>query len=457
MNPSGGRHRHPLIGASALAEDALPETKRKILHTMSLLNRNDDKASSLSSGKIIGGVKKGKISKPILIAVGIAAVLLFVFLLTFLGQQNQTEPYYVVAQDIPAHSKITEDDIQKVEARKGTAPKSIPLSQIQQGSVYAQYDLLAGDVLSPSNTGGRSNLYDGVSDSWAVTSFTINSSDAVDGNIQRGDYFDILALGSKTVNGEAATEQSNAAITSNQGGSYLYYNVLCLYTTAHKTSKTAKDGTTTTTGESTEYFVAMPPKDIAMLQSAMTGLTVKLVMSPRENTYKEPNADAYGFATFNYNGQDLKPRNASACNDETSKSEDCTDNTFHDVRRNKFGVPFNATSKELDDNGNLKHPKKLTKAETEWCTTIFKDPYYLGSRWDYDKDYCLDQGFSKKQAKSLSTEAKKSKGEARQDGASKQNKDQNTPDAGNDKSGTSATPSPDSSEAGSPSSDTSEE
>ena len=427
---------------------------------MSFLNRNNDKASSLSSGKIIGGVKKGKVSTPMLVAIGIVAVLLFLFLLTFLGQQNQTEPYYVVAQDIPAHSKITEDDIQKVEAKKGTAPKSIPLSQIQQGSVYAQYDLLAGDVLSPSNTGGRSNLYDGVSDSWAVTSFTINSSDAVDGNIQRGDYFDILALGSKTVNGEAATEQSNAAITSNQGGSYLYYNVLCLYTTAHKTSKTAKDGTTTTTGESTEYFVAMPPKDIAMLQSAMTGLTVKLVMSPRENTYKEPNADAYGFATFNYNGQDLKPRNASACNDETNKSEDCTDNTFHDVRRNKFGVPFNATSKELDDNGNLKNPKKLTKAETAWCTTIFKDPYYLGSRWDYDKDYCLDQGFSKKQAKSLSAEAKKSKGEARQDGASTQNKSQDSADAGDSgksESSPSASPSAQSSDSGTAQSDDSGE
>ena len=104
------------------------------------------------------------------------------------------------------------------------------------------------------------------------------------------------------------------------------------------------------------------------------------------------------------------------------------------MRRNKFGVPFNATSKELDDNGNLKHPRKLTKAETAWCTTIFKDPYYLGSRWDYDKDYCLDQGFSKKQAKSLSTEAKNAKGEARQDGASTQNNDQSSSESGNGKS-----------------------
>lgn len=407
---------------------------------MSVFNRNKSgngktSVSSISSGKGIGGAisKGGKLPRPILIGIIIVATLLFVTVLMFLSSQQQTEAYYILAEDVPAHSQITVDDLQKVTTKKGTAPKSIGLDKVQEGEVYAQYDLLAGDVLSPSNTGGKSNLYNGVSDSWAVTSFTINSSDAVDGNIQRGDYFDILALGSKTLNGEAATEQSNAAVSSNQGGSYIYYNVLCLYTTAHKTSKTAKDGTTTTTGESMEYFVAMPPKDIALLQSAMSGLTVKLVMSPRENGYKAPNSNAYGFATFNYNGQDLKPRNASACNDESesNSSEDCTDNTFRDVKRNKFGVPFNATSKELDSNGNLKNPRKLTKAENQWCSTIFKDPYYLGSRWDSDKDYCIDQGFSKKKAKSLSSEAKKAKGAARSDGASVQTPSSRTDDSEN--------------------------
>lgn len=361
--------------------------------------------NKLSSGTSSGGKGKGKkLSNPLLILIGVGAVVLMWLVFSFFQQMNATDTYYVLGSDVPAHSQISTDELQKITTKKGTAPpNAIGKSTVEQGGVYAQYDLLAGDVLTSSNTGGRSSLYNGVSDSWAVTSFTINSSDAADGNIGRGDYFDILALGGKSSSSDAT---SNADVTSGKGGSYIYYNVLCLYTTAHKTSSTAKDGTTTTTGESLEYFVAMPPKDIALLQSAISSLSIKLVMSPRENGYTQPNAKAYDFATFNYNGQDMKPMNASSCDDTNENSEDCTDNTFLDVKRNKFGVPYNATSSELDGNGNLKNSRKLTKAETAWCTTIFQDPYYLGSRWDSNKGYCLNQGFSKETAKSLADSAK---------------------------------------------------
>lgn len=361
--------------------------------------------NKLSSGTSSGGKGKGKkLSNPLLILIGVGAVVLMWLVFSFFQQMNATDTYYVLGSDVPAHSQISTDELQKITTKKGTAPpNAIGMSTVEQGGVYAQYDLLAGDVLTSSNTGGRSSLYNGVSDSWAVTSFTINSSDAADGNIGRGDYFDILALGGKSSGSDAT---STADVTSGKGGSYIYYNVLCLYTTAHKTSSTAKDGTTTTTGESLEYFVAMPPKDIALLQSAISSLSIKLVMSPRENGYTQPNAKAYDFATFNYNGRDMKPMNASSCDDTNENSEDCTDNTFLDVKRNKFGVPYNATSSELDSNGNLKNSRKLTKAETAWCTTIFQDPYYLGSRWDSNKEYCLNQGFSKETAKSLADSAK---------------------------------------------------
>lgn len=364
--------------------------------------------NKLSSGTSSSGKGKGKkLSNPLLILIGVGAVVLMWLVFSFFQQMNATDTYYVLGSDVPAHSQISTDELQKVTTKKGTAPpNAIGKSTVEQGGVYAQYDLLAGDVLTRSNTGGRSSLYNGVSDSWAVTSFTINSSEAVDGNIGRGDYFDILALGSKSSGSDAT---STADVASGKGGSYIYYNVLCLYTTAHKTSSTAKDGTTTTTGESLEYFVAMPPKDIALLQSAISSLSIKLVMSPRENGYTQPNAKAYDFATFNYNGRDMKPMNASSCDDTNETSEDCTDNTFLDVKRNRFGVPYNATSGELDGNGNLKNPKKLTKAETAWCTTIFQDPYYLGSRWDSNKEYCLNQGFSKETAKSLADSAKSKK------------------------------------------------
>lgn len=342
--------------------------------------------SKLSSNTSNGG-KKGKFATPILFLIGALGILLIVLVFSFFRSISATETYYVLGTDVPAHSQITADDMQAVKTRKGTAPKSIGLNEVQSGQVYAQYDLLAGDVLTNSNTGGRASLYNGVSDQWAVTSFTIDSSDAVDGNIMRGDYFDILGMGSKA---SSDGQQVSNAITMGQGGTYVYYNVLCLFTTSRKTSETAKDGTTTTTGESLEYFVAMPPKDIAMLQAALNSLQIKLVLSPRENTYQQPNSQAYAFSTFSYNGEEIQPRNASLCDDSQSSSSDCTDNTFLDVRRNKFGVPYNPTDKELDENGEIKKSVKLTKAEIDWCSALFSDPYYLGSRWDADKQYCMN-------------------------------------------------------------------
>lgn len=341
------------------------------------------------SGTGGGGKKKGKFSSPILILIVILGVLLIGLTYSFFSSISATETYYVLGTDVPAHSQITADDMQAVKTRKGTAPKSISLGDIQSGQVYAQYDLLAGDVLTNSNTGGRSSLYNGVSDQWAVTSFTIDSSDAVDGNIQRGDYFDILGMGQKQSENGNEVEGS---ITVGEGGTYIYYNMLCLFTTLQKTSETAKDGTTTTTGESVEYFVAMPPKDIAMLHSALSSLQIKLVLSPRENMYKQPNADAYAFSTFSYNGEQVQPRNASLCDDsKPGQSADCTDNTFMDVRRNEFGVPYNVSEDKIDQETGKPKDNKLTDAESTWCDELFKEPYYLGSRWDSDKQYCKDQ------------------------------------------------------------------
>lgn len=374
--------------------------------------------NKLSSGKTVSSSGKGgggKLSSIAIIGVIVAAVALAVAVGVFFSNISQKETYYVLATDVPAHTKITEEDMKAIKTSANTAPDSIGLSEIQQGATYAQYDLLAGDVLTASNTGSRASLYNGVSDQWVVTSFTIDSSDAVDGNIQRGDYFDMLGLGAKAKNDNDG--QSENSVKTSQGATYIFYNMLCLFTSNHKTSQTAKDGTTTTTGESLEYFVALPPDDAAMLQTAMSSLDIKLVLSPRENGYKEPNGDAYAFSTFNYNGEETKPKNASLCDDSDENSADCTDNTFRDVQRNKFGVPYDPTDKEIDENGKIIYSdkKKLTKAEGTWCEALFGDSYYIGTRWDADKQYCLGQGFDKKEAKKLQEQAAKESGKVSED------------------------------------------
>lgn len=123
--------------------------------------------NKLSSGSSAGGKgKKGKFSNPILFIIVILGVTIIGVTYSFFSSISATETYYVLGTDVPAHSQITTDDMQAVKTSKGTAPKSIGLSDVQSGQVYAQYDLLAGDVLTNSNTGGRASLYNGVSDQW---------------------------------------------------------------------------------------------------------------------------------------------------------------------------------------------------------------------------------------------------------------------------------------------------
>lgn len=359
----------------------------------SILGGSKNKISAKSSG---GFKKGGKFSNPILGLVILLGVIIVGLTYSFFSSISATETYYVLGTDVPAHSQITADELQAVKTRKGTAPRAISLADVQSGQVYSQYDLLAGDVLTNSNTGHRASFYNGVSDQWVVTSFTIGASDAVDGNIMRGDYFDILGLGPRaSKDGNKDDANAQASVKMGQGGTYIYYNLMCLFTTSHKTSRTNIKTAANSGDSSIEYFVAMPPKDVAMLHSALQSLQVKLVMSPRENMYKEPNAAAYGFSTFTYNGNTMQPRNASLCDDsKPGASSDCTDNTFLDVRRNKFGVPYNASANKIDENGNIifkKGAPRLTEAETVWCNNLFREPYYLGSRWDADKQYCQDQ------------------------------------------------------------------
>lgn len=375
-----------------------------------ILGGNSSKSKLTAKGsKISKFAPKGHFNSPLLMLTIIAAFVLMGLTYALFSSISATETYYVLGSDIPAHSQITPDMLQAVKTRKGTAPRAISIDDVQSGQVYAQYDLLAGDILTHSNTGGRASIYNGVSDSWSVTSFTVDASDAVDGNITRGDYFDILGMGAKPAKDGKEPSQ---AVKMGQGGSYVYYNVMCLFTTAHKNRAVGTKTAENQGSSAIEYFVAMPPKDIAMLHAALNSLQIKLVMSPRENQYKAPTDSAYMFSTFEYNNEQVRPRNASLCDDsKPGYSSDCTDNTFLDVRRNKFGVPYNAEANKLDENGNLvfdKDAPRLTKAEMHWCDNLFSEPYYLGSRWDSDKQYCRDQAKGTKDEKKLTEKWAKS-------------------------------------------------
>ena len=134
-----------------------------------------------------------------LIGMAILSIVLLGATYIGLGHVFETETYYVLKADVPAKTLVTQEMVEAKEVSKGGAPNnSIRIDNIKKGEVYTSIPLLKGDVLSASNTGINVNSDAlGIPNSWSVTTFDINEGDASGGNIQKGDYFDIIGIDDK--------------------------------------------------------------------------------------------------------------------------------------------------------------------------------------------------------------------------------------------------------------------
>lgn len=270
------------------------------------------------------------------LGLGVAAVVLTLFL-----NLIQTETYYVLKEDVPSRAVVTPDMLEPVTVSKGGAPEAaLGLEEVQSGSVFAAHPLLAGDILTLSNVGSREDISVGIPDEWVITNFSVGADDAVGGRIQRGYYFDML-------------------VTTEAGSFYPFVNVLALDTTVDLASASSSDAVNTEeaqAGQTTQYVVGMSPENAAKLHQIMRnyGDSIKLVLSPRQNEYAEPNLDAYS------NGGDLFSFNPS---DGPVNLGEGTDYTFTVLPRDDFGriteslVTCNAEGNavvlpEVDENGD---------------------------------------------------------------------------------------------------------
>lgn len=222
-----------------------------------------------------------------------------------------TETYYVLNTNVKAKQQITPEMVVARETAEGTGPiHALSMEEIQRGGVYSKYPLFAGDVVASSNAGSLSGIPLGIPDDWLVTSFTINSTDAVGGILGKGDYADLLGI-------------------NDDGAQYIFNNILILEVKfLNDEYDEALEGQTVV-GETMHYTVGLPAESVAYLHDALNKYeTVKLVKSPTEVNYKERDLDKLK-GPFKYDS-----------NKGNIDVFEGTDPTFTEIERDKDGRPI---------------------------------------------------------------------------------------------------------------------
>lgn len=242
-----------------------------------------------------------------------------------LSQLLATESYYILNQDLAAKTLVTTEMLTKVETAKGTAPKNaITASEVSSGTVFTKIPLETGDVLVPSNTGLNIDSSTGIPDDWSVTSFTVERENAVNGNISRGQYFDVIGVKEGT-------------------SKYIATSLLALDVDSGAVDTQVDESSKSTAGSgSTITIVAgMPAKDVSAFQAGISTFEsekVTLALSPKSISYEtRDTSDLQGLFTY----------------DSSTKAPDLyegTDNTFSAVKRDKDGRPISDSKSKESSN-----------------------------------------------------------------------------------------------------------
>lgn len=271
-------------------------------------------------------------------ALAVIAIAAIVFIT--LTSLFSTESYYVLNTNVKSKQQITPEMVVARETAEGTGPvHALSMEEIQRGGVYSKYPLFAGDVIAHSNAGPLSGTPLGIPDDWSVTSFNINSTDAVGGILGKGDYADILGI--NLSDGES-------------GAQYIFNNVLILEVKfLNEEFDGALDGQTVV-GETMHYTVGLPAEDVAYLHHALAEFEeVKMIKSPIEINYQDRDVSKLK-KLFKYN---IDIGNIDVI--------EGTDPTFTEIERDKNGRPINHTSKSKQSNEATDKDLKDEDAENE--------------------------------------------------------------------------------------------
>lgn len=249
----------------------------------------------------------------IILVIALAAVI-FVTLSSLFSTEN----YYVLNENIKAKQEITPEMLVVRETASGTGPvNALTMEEIQRGGIYSRYPMYAGDVISYSNSGELSGQSLGIPDDWSVTSFSINSTDAVGGTLGKGDYIDIIGI-------------------NESGSQYIFNNLLVLEVKFVNAELEENTEGQTIVGETMHYTVGMPAEDIGYFHSALYNFenssdsgsgSVKIIKAPYE---------------INYTDRDVSDLDEPFLYSPEIGNIDLiegTDPTFTDVERDESGRP----------------------------------------------------------------------------------------------------------------------
>lgn len=245
-------------------------------------------------------------------------------LLSLLASLTNKETYYVLNRDVPARMQISTEQLSPIEAGEGQAPpNALSIADVQSGLIFAQYPLKEGDILSESAVGSLNDISVGVPDSWVITNFGVSADNAVGGRIQRGSYFDILATNG---DGEAY---------------YVLANVLALEThTSVDGAETADaaDSEESITGLGEQYVVGLSHENAAKLHATIdAGHNLRLVISPKQNDYEDPDTAAMEGTFRAFDGEDVPEVGTM------------TDDTFSPIQRDEEGRPVDSDDDAFND------------------------------------------------------------------------------------------------------------
>lgn len=289
---------------------------RKIKKSTKKINYNPNNNGSRKNLVLVSGAA--------MLVIALSAVIFMTLTSLF-----STESYYVLNTNVKAKQQITPEMVVARETAEGTGPvHALTMEEIQRGGVYSKYPLFAGDVVAKSNAGPLSGTPLGIPDDWLVTSFSINSTDAVGGILGKGDYADLIGV-------------------NEEGARYIFNNILILEV---KFLNEEYDGTLngqTVVGEVMHYTIGLPAEDVAYLHDALDKYeVVKMVKSPTEINYQERDLDALK-GVFKY-GPEIG-------NIDVFEG---TDPTFTQIERDKDGRPINHSSEK-------KSNQKVIQDETQ--------------------------------------------------------------------------------------------
>lgn len=271
----------------------------------------------------------------ILITAIIIVLILAVFIgaLSLLRSVYQTETYYVLNQDVSTKTQITPEMLDPIVTSEGTAPpNTLTLQDVQDGSLFSQFPLSAGDVLLYSSVSGFTDISTGIPDNYVITSINVGADNASGGRITRGVYFDLMVY-----DGDSENDEELGKVF------YPFVNILALDTTVSMDSASSQDAIDTEeaqAGQVSFYYIGVTPENAAYLEliSQKYSGNIKLLLSPRQNEYQKPQISAYsGFFKFNTSTGEMRQESGTLTPLNLGEN---MDSTFTSPERDEFGRPI---------------------------------------------------------------------------------------------------------------------